>query len=68
MKEKPKPYNTEEQALPTAAEHAAVYGYSPSSDDGILSTLQNVSRRMTVDEYFDEVKKALHRKYEDVQG
>lgn len=53
-----KPYSTDEQPIPVAEESSAVYGRTVSSRTG----------RMTVEEYFDEVRRVLHKKYEDVQS
>lgn len=67
---KPKPYNTEEQPAPMAAEPAAVYGRAASPVDDVHLSYQPVSKpgRMTVDEYFAELREILHRKYEELQG
>ena len=71
---KNKPYNTKEEPVPSVAEPVSVYGLPSVSNDDMLSTLhaQNASvskvGRMTVEEYFGEVRRVLHKKYEDVQG
>ena len=67
---KPKPYNTEEQPLPVAAEPIAVYGHPASHVDGVVSTLKTVSSpgRMTVDEYFDELWALYLKKRENLQS
>lgn len=71
---KNKPYNTKEEPLPVAAEPVSAYGQSPESNDGILPSFQSSNAtaskpgRMTVEEYFGEVRRVLHKKYEDVQG
>ena len=53
-----------------AAEPAAVYGRAASPVDDVHLSYQPVSKpgRMTVDEYFDELREILHRKYEELQG
>ena len=69
-----KPYNTEEESAPKVEELVSAYGRTAVSDNGMLASFQScnaiVSKpgRMTVDEYFGEVKRVLHRKYEDLQG
>lgn len=71
---KNKPYITEEEPLPVAEEPVSAYGRSSVSNDGIVSSFQSSSAtvskpgRMTVEEYFDEVRRVLHKKYEDVQS
>lgn len=53
-----KTYDTDSQPMPMASESGAEYGgVSPRRNS-----------RMTVEEYFSEVRKVLHKKYEDVQG
>ena len=67
---KPKPYNTEEQPALMAAEPAAVYGRNAGSVDDVRSSSQPLSKpgRMTVDEYFAELREVLHKKYEELQS
>ena len=71
---KKKTYNVEEQLPTMAGEPATAYGQTVVDNDGILSAFQSqnasVSKpgRMTVEEYFNEARKVLHKKYEDLQG
>lgn len=65
-----KPYTADKQPAPVAAEPTAVYGRTDSHSDEVLSSFQPVSKpgRMTVDEFFAELREVLHRKYEDLQS
>ena len=69
-----KPYNIEEESAPKVEEPVSAYGRAAVSDDGLHALFQScnaiVSKpgRMTVDEYFGEVRRVLHRKYENLQG
>jgi hypothetical protein len=71
---KKKTYNVEEQPPTMAGEPATAYGRTVADNDGILSAFQSqnasVSKpgRMTVEEYFNEARKVLHKKYKDLQG
>lgn len=67
---KPKTYDTEKQPALVATEPASVYGRTASRAEEALSSFQPVSKtgRMTVDEFFAELREVLHRKYEDLQS
>ena len=71
---KKKTYNGVRQPDIMAGEPNATYGQTVSSNDGILSKFQSqndiVSKpgRMTVEEYFNEARRVLHKKYENIQG
>ena len=71
---KPKPYDTEEQPMPVAAEPVAVYGKVAGNDERIISTLHshetsgNTAGRMSVDEYFDELWSMYLTKRENLQN
>ena len=71
---KKKSYNVEEQPPTMAGEPTHAYGRTAADKDGILSAFQpqnaSVSKpgRMTVEEYFNEARRVLHKKYEDLQG
>lgn len=71
---KKKTYNEDEQNPTTAEEPAADYGRTVDDNVGIFSAFQSqnaaVSKpgRMTVEEYFNEARKVLHKKYEYLQG
>ena len=71
---KKKTYNVEEQPSTMAGEPTTVYEQTVADNDGILSTFQSqnasVSKpgRLTVEEYFNEARKVLHKKYENLQG
>ena len=71
---KKKSYNGDEQPPTRAGEPATVYGRTVADNDGILSAFQSqnasVSKpgRLTVEEYFNEARKVLHKKYEDLPG
>lgn len=61
----PKPYSKDRQSDTVAAESTTAY---TRTNDGVISTFPSESRsgRMTVDEYFDEVRRVLHKKYEEL--
>ena len=71
---KKKSYHVEEQPPTMAGEPTTAYGRTAADKDGILSAFQSqnasVSKpgRMTVEEYFNEARRVLHKKYEDLQG
>lgn len=72
---KKKTYNNIEKQPPTmAGEPTTVYGRTAADNDGILSAFQSLNAsvskpgRMTVEEYFNEARRVLHKKYEDLQG
>ena len=57
-----------------AGEPTTAYGRTVVDNDEILSAIQSqnalVSKpgRMSVEEYFNEARRVLHKKYEDLQG
>lgn len=68
----PKPYNTEDQSMPVAAEPATVYRKMEGNDERIISTFHsheangNTAGRMSVDEYFDELWSMYLKKRENL--
>ena len=67
----PKPYNTEDQSMPVAAEPATVYRKMEGNDERIISTFhshETTSGRMSVDEYFDELWSMYLKKRENLRA
>ena len=70
-KMKAKQYNEKEDSTYYAAESAAIYGSNYNKSDGVdttsryCSTAKDESGRLTVEEFFEEVRETLHRKYEN---
>ena len=68
---KAKQYSIKEDPSSYAAESAAIYGLDSNENDGLVTTSQpcdtaiGESGRLTVEEFFEEVRETLHRKYAD---
>ena len=66
---KTKQYNIKEDTVSYAAESAAIYGHDYNKNDGLGTTSQpcdtaiEESGRLTVEEFFEEVRETLHKKY-----
>lgn len=67
---KNKPYSTEDEPMPAAEEPVAAYGQAVGALSSFRAGNAAVSKpgRMTVEEFFGEVRSVLHKKYGDLQG
>ena len=70
---KKKPYQTKEKTVPCVEEAAVAYGQQiVNVNDGVSAECLSFdaatckSNRLTVSEYFDEIKTVLRKKYENV--
>ena len=72
---KKKPYQTKEKTVPCVEDAAVAYGQqifnindSASAECQPFDTATCKSNRLTVSEYFDEIRTVLRKKYENVQS
>lgn len=63
-----KPYTTNEQPTPSAAEQAFVYGKSTTMKENTPMTADGNRERMSVDEYFDELWSMYLKKRENLRA
>lgn len=61
-----KPYTIDEQPNPSAAEQAFVYGNSTTLKENTPMTADGHRERMSVDEYFDELRSMYLKKHENL--